>query len=178
MLLCISGKINSGKTTFAEELSQRVEWPKVSFGDFVRKEARKSGLDSSRKTLQELGESLLNHDIEFFCQSVLAQANWIHKMPLIVEGVRHQEVLDTLREIAAPERVVLIYITTEDSVRFSRISANEQEVTDEKHSTETQVQDILLNNADVVISNNDSVEKAVSEAIVWIKNETSFLRYS
>lgn len=87
-------------------------------------------------------------------------------------------VLDTLRKIAAPERVVLIYITTEDSVRFSRISADEQEMPDEKHSTETQVQDILLSNADVVISNNDSVEKAVSEAIGWIKSETSFLRNS
>ena len=178
MLICISGKINSGKTTFAEELSQRVEWPKVSFGDFVRKEARKRGLGSSRKTLQELGESLLNHDIKLFCQNVLAQADWIHKMPLIVEGVRHQEVLDTLRKIAAPERAVLIYITTKDSVRFSRISANEQEMINEKHSTETQVQDILLNNADVVISNNDSVEKAVNEAIGWINGETSFLRNS
>ena len=169
MLLCISGKINSGKTTFAKELSRAIEWPKVSFGDFVRKEARRRGLDSSRKTLQNLGESLLSSNIKFFCHSVLAEANWKRKMPLIVEGVRHQEVLDTLKKIASPERVVLIYINTEDHIRFSRMLVSGQGVPDERHSTEIQVQDTLLNKADVVINNNESVEKAVSEAIGWLK---------
>lgn len=178
MLLCISGKINSGKTTLAKELSQAIEWPRVSFGDFVRKEAKKRGLDDSRTTLQKLGESLLNSDIRLFCQNVLAEANWRHKMPLIVEGIRHQEVLNTLKRIASSEKVVLIYINTENSIRFSRILASGQEVPDERHSTEIQVQNTLLNKADVVINGNESVEKAISKVVSWLKNETEFLSSS
>lgn len=48
VVLGLVGAFKSGKTTLASELATRLGWPKVSFGEFVRAEARSRGMDDVR----------------------------------------------------------------------------------------------------------------------------------
>ena len=50
----IAGQISSGKTTVAAEVCKRVNGGLVSFGDVVRNEAMRRGIENERASLQRL----------------------------------------------------------------------------------------------------------------------------
>src|SRR3569833_1687057 len=85
----ISGKIGSGKTTLAEFTAQRFQVPYVSFGNYVRHVAKERGIVENRENLQNLGQDLINEDIDQFCRKVLYFDGWDGKSSLILDGIRH-----------------------------------------------------------------------------------------
>src|SRR5574341_206680 len=96
--------------------------PRVSFGDHVRAEARRLGLDdSAREVLQAVGEALIGAGWERFCRSVLAQADWTPGRPLVIDGVRHVQAVETLRPLVAPAALRLVYLEVPESVRERRL---------------------------------------------------------
>src|SRR5207237_1082407 len=84
LVMALSGRIGSGKTTVSTEVARRLGWVRTSFGDYVRSLARSRGLDDSRETLQPLGASVLNEGVEPFCRAVLAQAGWTSGTPVVI----------------------------------------------------------------------------------------------
>src|SRR5437764_382109 len=116
-VLAVSGKIASGKSTLASTFANEVGWPYVSFGDYVRQIARQRGLEDTREVLQEIGDELIRQNLEGFCRSVLAQADWKPGQPLVIDGVRHFEVDDLLRRMVGPSKYVLTYVSVDDQTR-------------------------------------------------------------
>jgi len=103
LILAFSGGIGSGKSTLSSGVAEALEWPRVSFGRYVRAVALDRGLDAeSREVLQEVGESLITAGWVPFCRAVLTQADWRPERSLVVDGIRHVEALQTLRALAAP----------------------------------------------------------------------------
>ena len=91
-----------------------IDW--VSFGDYVAGEAHKRGMDESLSVLQALGEELVR-DPELLCRNVLAQApDWQPGLPIVVDGVRHQAVLDALKKLVSPCDVVPCKIDVEPAI--------------------------------------------------------------
>jgi len=73
-VVAIAGRIASGKTTVAQELSVRVGCPYASFGAYVRVVAHRRGLNSDRPALQQLGEQLIAEGWTQFVEGVVASA--------------------------------------------------------------------------------------------------------
>jgi len=113
-----AGAIGSGKTAISTAIAEARNLPRVSFGDFVRAEARRRGLDdTSREVLQGLGEVLIVEGWEAFCAKVLDQAAWQPGQSLVVEGIRHAAAVHTLRAIVAPVPFVLIFLNADEETR-------------------------------------------------------------
>jgi dephospho-CoA kinase len=121
IVIAISGPIASGKSSIATLLAQRLAWPCVSFGGFVRQTARARRLPESREILQPIGAELINSDPRTFCLGVLSQAKLKSSSSIVLDGVRHLEVIPMLRELTAPAEFVLVFVDTLPEVRRFRL---------------------------------------------------------
>lgn len=178
-ILCFAGRRKSGKTTLSKALSDEIGWKRISFGDYIRNEAKKNQDYSSlpnkeqKKYLQVLGEKLINEGPEKFCQKFLKFNNWNKEENLIIDGVRHKEILQKLIKFSLA--VFLIYIKVEDEEIRRRILEGggseedfHQYLETEQHSTESQVIDTLHLYADKVLDGSHDTNSLVQEVINWL----------
>jgi cytidylate kinase/transcriptional regulator with XRE-family HTH domain len=174
MVLAFSGKMGSGKSTLSEHVAKALDWKRASFGDYVRKVAKDEGLDEdSRDVLQELGARLVKSDPEEFCRDVLAEFDWRSGEPLIVEGIRHAEIVEALRRVVAPLEVRLVFLEVTDVRRIERLRIRDSEVVErlkqiESHSTEEQASTVLPEMADLRVSGDKSISELVLEIVTWV----------
>jgi dephospho-CoA kinase len=171
-VIALSSRIGAGKSTIAREVSERLGWPRVSFGDYLRETARNQGTQESRTTLQELGESLVKEDAARFTKAVLSKVNF--SSGTVVDGIRHMEILYALRNLVAPLPVHLIYVETDEQVRIQRLTergmtADEIKKAD-SHSTEVQVRGALRDNAALCARGDGDTSKALDIILEWLKN--------
>jgi hypothetical protein len=140
----------------------------------VRKIAKDEGLDEeSRDVLQELGARLVKSGPEEFCRDVLAEFDWRSGEPLIVEGVRHAEIVKALRRVVAPLEVRLVFLEVTDVRRIERLQSRDSAVVErlkqvESHSTEKQVSTVLPGMADLRVSGDKSISELVLEIVTWV----------
>jgi len=92
---------------------------------------------------------------------------------LIIEGVRHREVMESLRKIVAPLEARLVFLDVEEAERKRRLeerepSSDERTKAIEEHSTERQVKEILPAEADFRIGTDQEPETVVRKIIEWI----------
>jgi cytidylate kinase len=171
--IAIAGRMASGKSTIAECLANDLACPLASFGDFVRKVTRERGLPETRPVWQEVGQGLVSEDCAGFCKSVLSEAGWRQGKSVVVEGVRHQVVLEQLRSLVSPMRLLFVFVTVPDETRHSRL--DERGVHDagqltilEQHATEAQVSGALRESADLIVDGTRSVELAALDVMGWL----------
>jgi dephospho-CoA kinase len=172
-VIALSSRIGAGKSTIAKALSERLGWPRVSFGDYVRDVARSQGVQESRSTLQELGESLIQPDAAGFAKAVLSKVGF--KSGAVVDGIRHLEILCALQKIAAPLSVHLIYVDIAEEMRIQRLTergmtADEIAMAD-SHSTEMQVRESLREKAALYVRGDDDTWKTLDVIIGWLKSQ-------
>lgn len=173
IVLGFSGSIASGKTTISVNLAKQLGCPRVSFGDYVRKVTLERGLDvSSRDVLQNVGESLIKGGWRKFCSSVLGQINWEPGQTLVVDGIRHKEALVKLKELTAPSRMFLIYITSSQVVQDKRLKekgiSSQQMESIESHSTEKDVKSELPAMADITVDGSKTADENVQDIITFL----------
>jgi len=176
-MVAFAGRIGSGKTTLSQGVAERLRWPRVSFGDFVRAEARRLGLDDSRDTLQGLGESLAAGGWTAFCRAVLAQVVWLPGEAILVDGVRHIEALNALKGLARPSPVYLVYLALDTSIQAARLANNGIEGAElrrvEAHSTEEQVAFRLRAAADLVVDASADLDLLLDATLGWIESKAT-----
>lgn len=174
-VIAFSGRKRSGKTTIARAVSERLGWCYASFGDYVRTEALKRGLDVNRiETLQDLGETLIGQGWSEFCKNVLTESSWTQAQGLVVDGIRHVEALRQIQCLTAPLSFTLIYVSTAEDViirRLGCLNAAELSVI-ETHSTETDVIASLRDLADVTVDGSTPIQKSVDRILAYV--ETPF----
>ena len=175
LVLAFSGSIGSGKSTLSLSVAKALNWPYVSFGNYVRTVALLRGLGESREVLQEVGESLIQEGWEQFCKSVLAHATWGPGESLVVDGIRHVEAVEMLRLLVVPSELLLIHITLNELTRKARLykrspTDNAQMQSIEDHSTEVQVKRQLPEIANLIVSGERSTDDSTREILIWIQN--------
>lgn len=171
-VIAFSGRRASGKSIVSSEVAKALEWKWASFGTYLRAAAKHEGVSDSTENLQELGAMLVKQP-DRFCREVLSYSGWQAGEPLIIEGVRHREVMESLRKIVAPLEARLVFLDVEEAVRMRRLEEREQSSEErtkavEEHSTERQVKEILPAEADFRIGTDQEPEVVVRKIIEWI----------
>jgi len=157
--ISLSGKIGSGKSSLSSQISELTGMPKVSFGDYVRYLAKKTGRDpGDRSTLQDIGEELVSGDIVGFCWAVLGQSVHPIENGRVIDGVRHVAVLNCLRSIILPSQLIHFHIEVDSAVLEQRLKIRGEEKINLSHSTEVDVVERLSQNADYVLDGSRTIE--------------------
>lgn len=172
-ILGFAAPIEGGKTTISTLVAERLHAPRVSFGGYLRRLAQEKGLEVTRETLQDLGNKLVSEDVRTFCVDVLKQQPWRPGVPLVVDGVRHVEVLAALEEILAPAPEYLIYINVDRTTQVKRLQYDElrhkktlEEL--EQHPTEQQVRSALPDRASLVLDGTERPEDLTQKVIEFL----------
>jgi hypothetical protein len=178
-VVALSGRIGSGKSSLAAAVAEQLGAPCVSFGDYVRRVALNLALDpTEREVLQDLGEFLVRYP-EPLCKKTLESVSYRPGHALVVDGLRHLEVIPPLRALVAPAELVLVHVVAPDSERERRARAGESVLGDvhklEKHSTEVQVLTLLPQEADIHVVNDGtrSVVEVAGEIIDALRISTA-----
>jgi dephospho-CoA kinase len=174
--IAFCGSIGSGKTTLSKEISNELTWKYISFGNYVRREMTRLGFDTpTREQLQDFGASMISNGVERFCLSILSDLAWNMGDGAVFDGVRHLEVLTTLRRIFLPSKVFLIYIELDELTinnRLAKREINEDIQALKFHSTEQQVTGILKSNADLIVDGRVDIDENVYQICNWLDNQS------
>ena len=168
VVVALAGPIGSGKTTLSRALAKEFDCKRASFGDHFRQLAVESGQNpGNRRLLQRLGEKYVGLSPDRLCRELLRKADWQPgDESLIVDGVRHIEILIALRQVVAPMRLFLVYVRRDQMRAASastRVGSRSLALFD-AHSTETQ-NDALRSSADVIVSGDSDINAAVSSVL-------------
>jgi cytidylate kinase len=174
VVLGFSGKRGSGKSTISQSVADALDWRRAGFGDYVRGEAKRRYLDESLENLQAIGEELVTRGPETFCRAVLRQADWEPGDSLVVDGIRHAEIVAVLRAVIAPDQFRLVYISLAEDVREARLSERDNIPRGagrgyDAHSTESQVES-LSRIADLVVDGNLPDSKITETIARWVQH--------
>lgn len=168
-VICLSGRIGSGKTSVSTALAARRHAAAASFGAYIRSVASARRLDGSqREVLQDLGaEVIADHGHEWLCREVIAAAGWKGDRDLVVDGIRHVEVFEAIKRITMPAATLLVHLQLESDGELG-IRAESRGIKAvartgiEQHSTERDVVTLLPALADFVVSAELPIEQVVS----------------
>lgn len=169
MIIALAGLSKSGKSFLAKHLGETLNWPVLSFGSYVRHVAATQKLSDDFPTLQTLGQSMVDEDPASFVSAVLDHSDCGVQDNLILDGMRHVEVLDALQESVAPDLVqlVLVKVSQEElASRHENIGLDISEVL--AGPAEQQVQSTLAERATLVVDGSGPVENAIDDVLTFV----------
>ena len=173
-VIAFAGPIGSGKSTVSVAIAEALGLSRASFGDHVRSVAKQRGLTQDRETLQLIGSELIENGWGPFCKAVLSQAGWKKGDSIIVDGIRHSEAIEALRQMTAPLKFILFFISIEEEDRQSRLMSKgiidkREKSKVESHSTEAQVNS-LRSKASLVLDGTQPILELVRQIIGFISS--------
>jgi cytidylate kinase len=174
MIIAFGGSSQTGKTTLARRLADFLSCKFVSFGDYVRSEARKRGTAApTRANLQDLGQELIQTDVLAFCRNVLDTVEFSPGEPLVIDGVRHREALDAISKVSCGESITLIYLHAPIEVRAARKGdqRGESDGPVDTHPVESQTNSEIRNMASLVVDASGDVDQVFRRITNWIREK-------
>lgn len=131
-IICISGRIASGKTYLSKLLAERNGWRRCSTSDFLRYLLCKEGLvNPSRQQLQEKGEEEINKGWGVFAKEFIEFAiNDKSNKILLIDGVRHSEFFYQIKSLVSPQKCLLLYLVVSDELIQHRLDARGEKAID------------------------------------------------
>ena len=168
-----SGRIGSGKSHLSKIIALRLGLARVGFGDVVRAEAERRGLDTLDKAvLQQLGQQLVINEPEKFCSDVLSFLPENGMSGGVIDGLRHRHIFDSLGRLFGRERLRLVFVAIDENVRRIRLAENRNWALKDMEgydsdATEEQVATSLPGLADFTVDNSFSVEESIAALMQW-----------
>lgn len=174
LVVCLSGRIGSGKSSVATALSDQLAWPRAGFGDYLRQELTRLGGDpSSRQALQDLGQSLVEKDAAAFCLAVVSDVGFLPGGDLVIDGVRHANIQHCLRRVVAPSACKLIFLAADEEERLRRVAqrplGEEDFARAEGHAAEADMTAELPMMADKIVDGSQPIETVLAECLSTVR---------
>ncbi|MGI8397443.1 AAA family ATPase [Agrobacterium deltaense] len=173
VVVCFSGKIGSGKSSVISELSRSLRWKQAGFGQFVRQEIVRRGDDPhSREALQDFGQRSVEADPEAFCHGLLKSANYRPGEDLLVDGVRHVKIFETLQAIISPASVRLVHLSLTDDAQQVRVDRRTDSADLNRargHAVEAELISDLPQRADLIVNADVPFEQVIQECLLAIR---------
>jgi dephospho-CoA kinase len=167
-LICLAGGIASGKTTLAGALHAALpDSALLAFGDVVRRRARAAHSEPTRQDLQDTGLRLIGEGWPAFVNELLLEFEGDSSV-LIVEGVRHREAVDALRERLHKRRLLLIYIEVSYDQRRERLTRRAESEQALIHDVERDVESLHAI-ADLVVGTHQPLEDLVAHVCAYVE---------
>lgn len=168
MIIAISGRTASGKTTLAQALAEALGGTAGSFGDYVRKLAADLGREPDRPNLQAIGQGAVEADPAKFLADFL---RWLSPPAgdLVLDGLRHASVRDALlaHAKAVGTQIRFVHVDTDDHARAERLRArgdpDDAIARHDAHPSEADVRDRLSEEADLRITRSEDFKRMVAE---------------
>ena len=152
-VIVLVSRIGAGKSTLGQALSTLSGYQVFSFGQYVKQIALTRGIGMSRKALQDLGEQLVASDPELFTTTALAGVDF--DAGVIIDGLRHQSVLEQIRLLANHVPVIMVFVNTDRKVRIDRLVARGMNLAEidaaDNHIMERLLEETFLPVADTVV---------------------------
>jgi len=166
LAVAIAGVAASGKTTATTAVCDKLLCQRVSYGDYLRKEAHVRGLEPARVVLQNLGAEMITRGWGHFTNAVLSQAtDWTPGASLAIDGVRHLGAISSLRDQVSPSRLMVLYIDIDEATQEQRLRRGGRELdlaTIREHHVELELPQ-LREVADVVVTNSGDIATFVTD---------------
>lgn len=171
-IIALAGPSKSGKTTLAKRLAASLRVPFSSFGDHVRKEARRRGFSSAPShQLQELGLEMVKTNIEGFCKAVLEEGGSAAGHGLILDGIRHMDALAAIKTLAPQQQVKLVYLESSVADRMERSSFSARELEEiDSHPVESD-RVLLKSAADLVLNSSPNSDECFEALLAWVRQQ-------
>lgn len=111
VVIVLSGAIGSRRSELADKLAARLHWPRVKFSDYIKERIGEAGDDPEDRLLQQqYGQRLVQNQLKLFVEGVLAMNDgWQADGNLVIDGLRHVEVLLMLKEVLPPPPATRLY---------------------------------------------------------------------
>jgi dephospho-CoA kinase len=174
----LAGPIGSGKTSVAQGVANALNCSIASFGTYVREVAVRSERGTSRDVLQGISEQLLDIlGARELTRKVLASVAWDREHSLVVDGIRHPDVVTALKAEADPLPVIIVYLDVSPDLRRSRLITRDNlsawELDGfELHATERDVGTRIRALADFVVTADGELEAIVAAVIHTIESRS------
>jgi cytidylate kinase len=171
IVIAFSGPIGAGKSTISQKVADLLQWPRVSFGEYVQKIATENGQDPyDRTVLQRLGQALVLSDVDGFVKGVLEQKEWKEEGNLVVDGLRHAEVRHALIQQIHPSKLKHVFVTVDEDTRQQRVREEDKVeprilMRYDQDITEAQIPRVLREYKDLEVSGRLPSEIAAKEVI-------------
>lgn len=168
----VSGSSKVGKTSIAVKLATDLKCPLVSFGDYVRAQARTllGDINPNRRFLQNLGQELVSRNPEGVCRDVLESIISNTERPVVIDGLRHLALLPYIATLLDDREVKLIFVEASPEARVKRWGS---EITRldlgaiDRHPVEADLSQIR-GRAHVIIDTQTGFEEAYRTLKQWI----------
>lgn len=162
----IIGRLSSGKTTLARNISEKYSFPIISFGAYLQKYSKERGLPVTRQDLQDLGQSFIDSDSTKFLQEVLLTSSGKDQRICIIEGIRHVAIFESIRELF--DNSFFIFCDCPKSLRITRYLNRVKESdlkkdvesfnTADEHPVECEI-DVLKVTCDFVVDTTEQIHE-------------------
>lgn len=141
-VILISGKIGSGKSFWAKKIMGHFNFDYTSFSTYIKYICRKEGKEINRENLQEIGEIVVDHNLDEFIYYVFYCSVEKKSNTLIIDGLRHIKVFDKIKNIYHNTKI--IFVNCSESIRKKRIEERGDVFYNEidQHSTELEYNEI------------------------------------
>ena len=167
-----AGRTKSGKTTLAEHFCREHDVQKATVSDVVRRVAnqRHPGAKQTLRVLQDLGAQIVRENPAAFCRDVCRGIDFSRQRYAVLDGLRHQSLIQHLRALYPNLIVVVFYVEAPDATRLQRFSPT---ITDEQlrdidaHPVEAE-EDALREVADLVINTDRGEAETYDEVSGWL----------
>jgi hypothetical protein len=118
---------------------------------------------------------MVQEDVVGFCDRALSIGGWVRGKSLVVDGVRHVVVLNTLRQIVEPDYFGLVYLNIDRQTQRERWNREDlpykktlEEL--ERHPTEIEVLNTLPDFSDLVLDGKLPVQTIVTDIRQWCES--------
>lgn len=176
--ILIIGRISSGKSTLAKGIQDLIpNFRTISFGSYLREYSELKNMKIDRQSLQDLGQRFVVENPISFLIDVVRHNQTKNDEILIFEGVRHQPILNAIRNHYPV--LLSIYLDIDVETRYDRyLSRNkiidpsltkEDFLKVDSHQVELEIES-LKNSCDLVLEKEN-----LADAIEIIKNKLRFI---
>lgn len=166
-IIVISGKIGTGKTTLAKDISTRFNLPVASFSGYLRHYCEKNDLPTDRKTLQEVGKKLVATKPYLFLKHVVLFYKGDSDI-IILEGLRHMAIIDHLYKVC--DACLFLFLDPDPDITYNRYIERELHSTNVndydkfvRHPVELEIDQLKLISNFILKSDDSSKEELFLE---------------
>jgi len=166
-VILISAKMRAGKTTLANGLVNHYGGVTFNMGDYVRVEAKRLGVATTRTNLQNLGQKLMTDNMVHFCEQCLGMVKVGEHQLLVIAGIRKEAQIAAFKKLLPKKRVIHLHLDLNTTEQLMRMRKENEDVQTLAHETEVEI-DQLGRLSELQVNGTLSVEDMINQAIKQI----------